>query len=87
MIRLTAPFPGHGRGFRLNPPCPFGWEIRSSGSMNEAEEMKTCGEDGIRRIVAAFYRRVTADDLLGPLYPADQIGAAEERLANFLLSG
>ena len=47
--------------------------------------METCGEDGIRRIVTAFYRRVTADDLLGPLYPADQIGAAEERLADFLL--
>lgn len=53
--------------------------------MNEAEVMKTCGEDGIRRIVAAFYRRVTADDLLGPMYPADQIEAAEERLADFLL--
>jgi hemoglobin len=53
--------------------------------MNEAEVMKTCGEAGIRQMVAAFYRRVRTDDLLGPMYPADDWEGSEERLADFML--
>lgn len=53
--------------------------------MNEAEVMENCGEDGIRRMVAAFYRQVRVDDLLGPMYPEDDWQGAEERLAEFLL--
>ncbi len=53
--------------------------------MTEAEVMHACGEDGIRRMVASFYRRVREDDLLGPMYPADDWEGAEERLAEFLL--
>ncbi len=53
--------------------------------MNEADVMAACGEDGIRRMVAAFYQRVRTDDLLGPMYPKDDWDGAEERLAEFLL--
>ncbi len=53
--------------------------------MNEAEVMASCGEAGIRRMVAAFYRRVRTDDLIGPMYPGDDWEGAEERLAGFLL--
>ena len=53
--------------------------------MNEAEVMTICGEDGIRRMVAAFYQRVRTDELIGPMYPEDDWGGAEERLAEFLL--
>jgi len=53
--------------------------------MNEAEVMETCGEDGIRRMVAAFYRQVRTDDLIGPMYPAADFEGAEDRLAEFLL--
>jgi hemoglobin len=53
--------------------------------MNEAEVMKVCGEQGIRRMVAAFYRRVRTDDLIGPMYPDDDWEGSEERLAEFLL--
>lgn len=53
--------------------------------MTEADVMTACGEDGIRRMVAAFYRRVRTDDLLGPMYPDDDWAGAEERLAEFLL--
>jgi hemoglobin len=53
--------------------------------MNEAEVMKTCGEAGIRQMVAAFYRRVRTDDLLGPMYPADDWEGSEERLVDFML--
>lgn len=53
--------------------------------MNEADVMAACGEDGIRRMVAAFYRRVRTDDLIGPMYPEGDWEAAEERLTEFLL--
>ena len=53
--------------------------------MNESQVMVECGEDGIRRMVAAFYRRVRTDDLIGPMYPEGKWEAAEERLAEFLL--
>jgi hemoglobin len=53
--------------------------------MNEAEVMRICGENGIRGMAAAFYRRVKTDDLLGPMYPENDLAGAEERLAEFLL--
>lgn len=43
------------------------------------------GEDGFQRVVAAFYRRVPQDDILGAMYPADDLPAAEERLREFLI--
>ena len=42
------------------------------------------GEEGFRRLVAGFYQRVRTDPLLRPLYPDDELDAAEERLALFL---
>lgn len=53
--------------------------------MNEAEVMEICGEAGIREMVAAFYRKVKLDDLIGPMYPAEDWDGSEERLAEFLL--
>ena len=53
--------------------------------MNEAQVIASCGEDGIRRMVAAFYRRIRTDDLIGPMYPPDDWEGSEERLAEFLL--
>jgi hemoglobin len=43
------------------------------------------GEDGFQRLVAAFYRQVPGDDILGPMYPADDLAGAEERLRDFLV--
>lgn len=43
------------------------------------------GEDGFTRLVAAFYRRVPTDDILGPLYPQQDFQGAEERLRMFLI--
>jgi hemoglobin len=43
------------------------------------------GEDGFARLVANFYRRVPADDILGPMYPKDDLAGAEERLRDFLV--
>jgi hemoglobin len=40
--------------------------------------------DDFRRLVAAFYRRVRTDDLIGPMYPEQDWEGAEKRLAGFL---
>ena len=43
------------------------------------------GEQGFERLIAAFYRQVPQDDILGPMYPADDLEGAEQRLRNFLI--
>lgn len=43
------------------------------------------GAAGFERLVAAFYRQVPGDDVLGPLYPADDFEGAEQRLRDFLI--
>jgi len=43
------------------------------------------GEQGIARVVAAFYARVPGDDVLGPMYPPEDLAGAEERLRDFLI--
>jgi hemoglobin len=43
------------------------------------------GEDGFDRLIAAFYRQVPADDVLGPMYPAQDLAGAEQRLRDFLI--
>jgi hemoglobin len=42
------------------------------------------GADGLAALVAAFYRRVRTDDVLGPLYPEQDFEGAEKRLREFL---
>lgn len=54
-------------------------------SIMEAVVMEALGEDGFARLVAAFYRRVREDDLIGPMYPPDDWENAERRLADFLI--
>ncbi len=51
----------------------------------EQDVLDAIGESGVRAMVAAFYRRVRNDDLIGPMYPADDWEGAEERLAGFML--
>ncbi|HSJ10078.1 MAG TPA: globin [Longimicrobiales bacterium] len=53
--------------------------------MNEAELYERIGEDGFERLVRAFYRQVPGDDILGPMYPADDLAGAEQRLRDFLV--
>jgi hemoglobin len=43
------------------------------------------GEERFRQLVANFYRRIPADDLLGPMYERRDMKAAEDRLADFLI--
>jgi hemoglobin len=39
----------------------------------------------IRDLVAAFYSRVRTDDIIGPMYPPEDIAGAQERLTDFLI--
>ncbi|WP_280726318.1 globin [Kitasatospora sp. MAA4] len=43
------------------------------------------GEPVFRRLVHRFYQGVAADELLRPMYPEEDLGPAEERLALFLM--
>jgi hemoglobin len=53
--------------------------------MQENEIFAAIGEDGFRRLIAAFYRQIPHDDVLGPIYPKHDLPGAEERLRNFLI--
>ena len=43
------------------------------------------GDDGFARLVAAFYRRVPGDDVLGQMYERRNLADAEWRLREFLV--
>ena len=53
--------------------------------MEEHEVYPVVGAEGFERLVAAFYRQVPADEVLGPMYPADDFPGAEQRLRDFLI--
>lgn len=53
--------------------------------MEEADVYQAVGEDGFHRLVAAFYRQIPTDSILGPMYPAGDLAGAEERLRDFLI--
>jgi hemoglobin len=53
--------------------------------MPELEIYSMIGAEGFARLVAAFYRQVSQDDLLGPIYPASDIPGDEQRLRDFLI--
>jgi hemoglobin len=43
------------------------------------------GPEGFARFVAAFYARIPSDEILGPMYPPDDLAGAEARLRGFLI--
>jgi hemoglobin len=53
--------------------------------VDDQEIYPLIGDDGFQRLVAAFYRQIPADDILGPMYPAEDLAGAEERLRDFLI--
>lgn len=42
-------------------------------------------ESGIEQLVREFYAQIPSDPILGPMYPADELEAAEERLRDFVI--
>jgi len=53
--------------------------------MAEADIYSIIGEEGFARLIAAFYRQVPSDDVLGPMYPEHDRAGAEQRLRDFLI--
>lgn len=63
--------------------------------LNEEQVLAAVGEEGFTRLVAAFYRQIPGDDILGPMYrvaeagtsgsEAERLAAAEARLRDFLI--
>jgi hemoglobin len=53
--------------------------------MEEQEIYDLIGDDGFHRLVAAFYRQIPGDEILGPMYEGRDMAGAEERLRDFLL--
>jgi hemoglobin len=57
-------------------------------AVSESEELPVydlAGGAAIAAMVAAFYRRVPLDPILGPMYPPDDLPGAEARLRSFLV--
>jgi hemoglobin len=53
--------------------------------VEEHQVYSQIGEEGFQRLIAAFYRQVPGDDVLGPMYPAEDLAGAEQRLRDFLI--
>jgi hemoglobin len=53
--------------------------------MQENEVYQAVGEAGFARLTAAFYRQVRSDEILAPMYPAEDLAGAEQRLRDFLI--
>ena len=53
--------------------------------MDDSEIYAAIGEQGFEKLVAAFYRQVPGDDILGPMYPPHDLEGAERRLRDFLV--
>jgi hemoglobin len=53
--------------------------------VEESEIYSVIGEEGFRRLIAAFYRQVPEDEVLAPMYPANDLAGAEQRLGDFLI--
>jgi len=57
----------------------------TGNGLSDGDVYGRIGEDGFARLVAAFYAQVPGDDVLGPMYPKDDLPGAELRLREFLV--
>ena len=53
--------------------------------MEEHEVYAAIGNEGFERLIAAFYKQIPQDDILGPMYRGRDLAGAEERLRGFLI--
>lgn len=53
--------------------------------MDEQEVYARVGDEGFKKLIAAFYTQIPGDDILGPMYPAEDMAGAEERLRDYLI--
>ena len=57
----------------------------TGNGLSEGDVYGRICEDGFARLLAAFYAHVPDDDVLGPMYPKDDLAGAELRLREFLV--
>lgn len=60
-------------------------ELIKTELIKEDQVFPLVGEEGFTRLVAAFYRQVYDDDILGAMYPKDDREGSEQRLRDFLI--
>jgi hemoglobin len=53
--------------------------------IDEMQIYNLVGQAGFEKLVARFYEQVKTDDILGPMYPKDDLVGAEQRLRDFLV--
>lgn len=53
--------------------------------MTEDNVYARIGENGFTRLIHAFYAQVPDDDVLGSMYPKEDLSAAEQRLRDFVI--
>ena len=53
--------------------------------LSEEQVYARIGEQGFTQLVRAFYAQVPGDEILGPMYPPDDLAGAEQRLRDFLV--
>jgi hemoglobin len=68
-------------GETAGPPSKLGAMSQPATTFYEA----VGGEETFRRLVHRFYQGVAEDPVLRPVYPAQDLGPAEEHLALFLM--
>ena len=54
--------------------------MNTNAQDNPQTMYEALGEDFFRRLVAGFYKQVRDDDVIGPMYPEDDLTGAEDRL-------
>ena len=54
-------------------------------ALSEEQVYAAVGEEGFARLIRAFYAQVPGDEILGPMYPGDDLPGAEERLRDFVI--
>ncbi|WP_297851373.1 globin [uncultured Corynebacterium sp.] len=59
--------------------------MNTNAQDNPQTMYEALGEDFFRRLVAGFYKQVRDDDVIGPMYPEDDLTGAEDRLRWFLV--
>jgi hemoglobin len=54
-------------------------------SVEEYNVYSAIGEEGFERLIAAFYKKIPQDEILGPMYAGRNLSDAEQRLRDFLV--
>jgi hemoglobin len=53
--------------------------------VQDQEVFSVIGQEGFERLAGAFYRQVPGDEILGPMYPREDLPGAQQRLRDFLI--